>query len=100
MWNGAWGPEYVVCDSAFLASIRCNLVVVGLVDGICDQRPSCALRCPLLFLTFPLAVPLFLADQNALLAALLPHSTINPHQIAGIFSWTVKSAVNHEDGKL
>jgi len=30
------------------------LVVISLVDGICGQQPSCVLRCPLHFLTFPL----------------------------------------------
>jgi len=48
------GPEYIVYVSVFLASIGCNLVVISLVDDICGQRPSCLLRCPLHFLTFPL----------------------------------------------
>jgi len=48
-------PEYIVYVSVFLASIRCNFVVISLVDGICGQRPSCVLRCPLHFLTFPFA---------------------------------------------
>jgi len=30
------------------------LVVISLVDGTCGQRPSCVLRWPLHFLTFPL----------------------------------------------
>ena len=48
------GREYIIYVSVFLASIGCNLVVISLVDGICGQRPSCVLRCPLHFLTFPL----------------------------------------------
>ena len=52
--NGAQRLEYAARVSVFLASIGCNLVVIGLVDGICGQRPSCVLRCPLRFLTFPL----------------------------------------------
>ena len=48
------GAEYIVYVSVFLSSIRCNLVVISLADGICGQRPSCVLRCPLRSLTLPL----------------------------------------------
>jgi hypothetical protein len=35
------------------------------------------------------------------LSAILPlHRHKSPHKIAGIVSWTVDSASNHEDGKL
>jgi hypothetical protein len=47
--------EYIVYVSVFLASIRCNLVVISLVDGICGRWLSCVLRSPLLSLTLPLA---------------------------------------------
>jgi len=97
---GARRHEYFAYGFVFLANIRCNLVFICLVNGICGQQPSCLLRCPFRFLTFPLAVPLFLAVPNSLLAVLLPHRTITAHQIAGIFSWTVNSGFIHEDGKL
>ena len=53
--NGARRSEYVAYVSVFLASIRCNLVVICLTGGICGLEPSCILRCPLRYLTFPLA---------------------------------------------
>jgi len=53
--NGARRPGYVAYVFVFFASIRCNLVVICLVDGICGQQPCCVLRCPFRFLTFPLA---------------------------------------------
>jgi len=40
-WNGARGLEYVVYVSVFLVSIRCNLVVISLINDICDQQSSC-----------------------------------------------------------
>ena len=50
----ARGREYILYVSVFLASIGCNLVLISLVDSVSGQRPSCVLRCPLHFLTFPL----------------------------------------------
>ena len=38
--------------------------------------------------------------HDSLSAALLPHSTMNAHQIAGMFSWTLNSAFINEEGKL
>ena len=89
------GGEYIVYVSVFLASIRCNLVAISLVDSISGQRASCVLRCHLHFLTFPL-----LAVSNPLSAALFPHRKTNPHKTAEIFSRTVNCAFIHEDGKL
>ena len=61
--TGAWksgmglgGSEYAPCGFVFLDSISCNLVFICVVDGIFGQRPSCVLRWPFHFNTFPLPV--------------------------------------------
>jgi hypothetical protein len=93
--NGTGGLEFVVYVSVFLANIRCNKVVPGLFGGICGQRPSCVLSCPLRFLTFPLA-----GGSEPSLGNPVPAPHHNDRQIVRIISWMVDSAFIHEDGKL
>ena len=54
-WDGARGLKNILYVSVFLVIIRCNLVVISLINDICDQQSFCLLHCPLRFLTFPLA---------------------------------------------
>jgi hypothetical protein len=86
---------YVVYVFVFLASIRCNKVVTDflMAFGANIHLPHYAVL--FVSLQFP-----FLAGPNPLSAALLRHRTITAHKIARIFSWTVKSAFIHEEGKL
>jgi len=50
------GPEYVPCILSF-GNVRYNQVVICRVNGTSGQRPSCARRPLLCFLTFPPTQP-------------------------------------------
>jgi len=95
LWNGTNWPRICLYVSVFLVSIRCNVIVIYPFDSICVQRPSFVLRCPLLFLTFPLA-----GSPEPLLGSAAPAPHHNPPQNCKNFLLNGGESFIHEEGKL